>query len=127
MLGSADNTIQLWDASTGIEMLRWHDNWIHSLAFSPDGSRIISRSQDSILRVWDASTGTVLRHPQADDTHRLAMGERMIRRWLINIDTGRYMGALPVGANFHSGHIHGSTYVGWTAGFQLVLVHFPEQ
>jgi hypothetical protein len=37
------------------------------------------------------------------------------------------MGALPVGVNFHSGQVRESTYVGWTAGHKLVLVHFPEQ
>ena len=50
----------------------------------------------------------------------------MIGWWLTNIDTGRYMGALPVGVKFHSGKFCGSTYVGWTAGYKLVIVHFPE-
>ena len=37
------------------------------------------------------------------------------------------MGTLPVGAGFHCGQLRGSTYVGWTSGYKLVLVHFPEQ
>ncbi|KAF8714382.1 hypothetical protein AX14_009184 [Amanita brunnescens Koide BX004] len=130
--GSSDKTIRVWDASTGIEMLpplRRHDDWIHSVAFSPDGSKIISGSLDGIIRVWDASTGIVLPHRQiaADDSLRPAKDEQTIESWLTNINTGCYMGALPVGARFHPGQVRGSTYVGWTAANKLVLVHFPEQ
>ena len=105
-----------------------HDDCINSVAFSPDGSKIISRSQGEIIRVWDASTGIVLLHPQiaVHDALRPAMDEQMAGRWLTNMSTGKYMGALPVGVNFHSGQVRGSTYVGWTAGYKLVLVHFPE-
>ena len=82
-------------------------------------------------RVWDASNGIVLPCPQvpADDTPRLAMDELMIHRdsWLTNTNTGEYMGALPVGAGFHSGKTYGSTYVGWTMEYKLVLIHFSEQ
>ena len=110
------------------------DSSVNSVTFSPDGSkiisrsgdRIISRSGDAIIRVWDASTGILLPHPPiaADDTPR---PEQMRAGWLTNIDTGRYMGALPVGFGFHSGQVRGYTYVGWTSGYKLVLVHFPEQ
>ena len=80
-----------------------------SVAFSPDGSKIISRSDDGNIRVWDASTGIVLPCPEivAVDTPRPAMDEPMIGRWLTNINTGRYVGALPVGASFHSGQVRG--------------------
>ena len=54
------------------------------------------------------------------------MDEQMIGSWLININTGRYMGALPVGAGLHSAILRGSTYVTWTLEHKLVLVHFPE-
>ena len=63
----------------------------------------------------------------ADDTPMPAMDELMIGAWFANINTVRYMGALPVGANFHSGRTCGSTYVGWTGGYKIVLIHFPEQ
>ncbi|KAF8712430.1 hypothetical protein AX14_013105 [Amanita brunnescens Koide BX004] len=129
--GSGDKTIRVWDASTGAEVLpplRGHDDcrWIKYVAFSPDGSKIISESVDGIIRVWDAGAGVMLPRPQvaADDTPRPAM---MIRGWLTNINTGRYMGALPVDARFHSGRLRGSTYLGWTAEFKLVIIHLPEQ
>ena len=128
--GSDDMTIRVWDASTGIETLpplRGHD-MVTSVAFSPDGSKIVSGSDDETIRVWDAGTGIALSHPQmqADDSPRPAMDEQTIGWWLINVNTGRYMGALPVGAGLRSAKLHGSTYVGWTSEYKLVLVHFPE-
>ena len=58
--GSSDETIRVWDASTGVEMLpplRGHDHYVLSVAFSPDGLKIVSGSGDKTIRVWDASTG----------------------------------------------------------------------
>ena len=129
--GSSDGTIRAWDASTGISMLpplRGHNGGITFIAFSTDGSKIISGSDDKTIRVWDASTGAILPRPQISaDAPRPAMDKQMIGWWLTDINTGRYMGALPVGANFHSGKTCGSTYVGWRGDYKLVLVHFPEQ
>ena len=31
-----------------------HSNWIRSVAFSPDGSKIVSGSDDKTIKVWDA-------------------------------------------------------------------------
>jgi len=54
--GSCDNTIQIWDASTGVEMLllllQGHDGDIYSVAFSPDGSKIVSGSGDKPIQIW---------------------------------------------------------------------------
>ena len=33
-----------------------HSNWIRSVAFSPDGSKIVSGSDDKTIKVWDAGT-----------------------------------------------------------------------
>ncbi|KAF8737673.1 hypothetical protein AX14_012546 [Amanita brunnescens Koide BX004] len=123
--GSYDKTLRVWDASTGIEMLpplRGHDDLIHYVAFSPDGSKIISGSFGGIIQVWDACTGIVLLPPQitADDSPGPALGEPMIRVWWLT--TGRCMGALPVGARFHPARIYGSTYVGWTVGYNKLCV-----
>ena len=131
--GSDDHTIRVWDATTGFALLpplQGHDDFVYSVAFSPDGSKIISVSDDMAVRVWDAVTGKVLPHlPIApDDPPSPATNELVTaREWLTNVDTGKYMGALPVGADFHWGHVYGFTYVGWTAAYQLVLVYFPEQ
>ena len=130
--GSDDKTVRVWDASTGIEILpplQTHDNLIVSAAFSPDGSKIISRSEgNSIVRVWDASTGAVLPRAQiaVGETPGPVIDELVRGGWLTNINTGKYMGALPVGANYHSVEVRGFIYVGWTTAHKLVLVHFPE-
>lgn len=61
--GSMDNTIQIWDTSTGREALpalQGHENTIVSIAFSPDGTRIASGSVDKTIRVWDVILGTLL-------------------------------------------------------------------
>jgi WD40 repeat protein len=33
-----------------------HSDWVMSVAFSPDGSTIISGSNDQSIKVWDAGT-----------------------------------------------------------------------
>ena len=37
-------------------MLKGHSGAVGALAFSPDGSRIVSGAADKTLRVWDAAT-----------------------------------------------------------------------
>ena len=46
---------KMW--SPELIQLRGHKDVDNSVAFSPDGAKIISGSQDMIIRVWDASTG----------------------------------------------------------------------
>ena len=41
--------------------LKGHKRFVKSVAFSPDGKRIVSGSWDVTLKVWDASTGRQLR------------------------------------------------------------------
>ena len=83
-----------------------------------------------IIQFWDASTGIgVLPYPQiaADDAPAILVGRSC--QWLININTGCHIGALPVGAipMCYSGQVRGSIYVGWTMSHKLVLIHFPVQ
>jgi WD40 repeat protein len=61
--GSRDNTLRLWDAETGKELmtLEGHKNPVDACAFSPDGSRIVSGSWNNTLQLWDAQTGHALR------------------------------------------------------------------
>ena len=30
-----------------------HSNWVRSVAFSPDGTKIVSASNDGTIKVWD--------------------------------------------------------------------------
>ncbi|KAF8153168.1 hypothetical protein B0H34DRAFT_94878 [Crassisporium funariophilum] len=55
-------SVRVLDASTGVEVMElkahtWH---ITAVAFSNDGTRIVSGSADKSMRVWDSSTGAEL-------------------------------------------------------------------
>ena len=64
--GCADNTIRLWDVVVArraggkeapdaeVAELRGHDDYVHAVAWSPDGTRLISASGDDTVRVWDS-------------------------------------------------------------------------
>ena len=60
--GSLNNSVQVWDASTGAALLQLngHTGCVNSVAFSYDGIHIVSGSDDYSVRVWDASTGAAL-------------------------------------------------------------------
>ena len=53
--------IDIRDAETGARVLAFkgHDGDINDVAFSPDGSRLVSTGDDAV-KVWDASTGRLL-------------------------------------------------------------------
>ena len=40
-----------------------HPNAVNSVAFSPDGSRVVSGGADNKVRVWDATTQELIGHP----------------------------------------------------------------
>ncbi len=52
----------MWDARTGTPLLelKGHTGVVGGVAFSPDGTRIVTGSADQMARVWDARTGTLL-------------------------------------------------------------------
>ena len=46
---------KVWDACE--QVLLGHSNFVLSVIFSPDGSRIVSGSADNTVRIWNAVTG----------------------------------------------------------------------
>ena len=40
--------------------LRGHSGAVHSVAFSPDGTRVVSGSEDETAKIWDAATGALV-------------------------------------------------------------------
>ena len=73
---SDDNSLKLWDAKSGQEILSLsgHSNSVLSAAFSPDGKHIISASADHSLKLWDAKSGQPIR-----DYYHLPNGQFLAR------------------------------------------------
>jgi WD40 repeat protein len=82
---SSDGTVKLWDTATGQEALtlkghprtlerlqeestlQSHARALESVAFSPDGARLVSASlRDGTIKLWDTHTGQVLRTVKLD-------------------------------------------------------------
>lgn len=76
--GSEDNSAKIWDALTGKELKSLgvpksreaptlkkatdgHVASVFSVAYSPDGQRIVTGGDDATIRLWDAKTGIPLR------------------------------------------------------------------
>ena len=53
----------LWDAETGalLRTFRGHTGLVLSVAFSPDGTRVLTGSWDETAKLWDAETGQEIR------------------------------------------------------------------
>ena len=52
--GSSDNTVRIWDATTGAEATKMerHSDSVQSVAFSPDGAHVVSGSANNTVQIW---------------------------------------------------------------------------
>ena len=41
-------------------LLSGHSGWVRSVAFSADGSKVVSGSDDNTVKIWSADSGEVL-------------------------------------------------------------------
>ncbi|KAG8793872.1 hypothetical protein FRC12_001256 [Ceratobasidium sp. 428] len=65
---SYDNTVRIWEASTGSstgDPLKGHTRSVRSVAFSNDGGYIASGSYDKAIYIWDAATGVPIHSLQS--------------------------------------------------------------
>ena len=99
--GCSDTNIIIFDAVTGSQtaVLSGHKGYVHSLAFSSDGTLLASGGKDNTIKLWDVQTGGVVKtfhgHTKAVfsvsisvDNTMIASGsnDMTIRLW--NIGTG---------------------------------------
>ncbi|TFK48385.1 hypothetical protein OE88DRAFT_1684404 [Heliocybe sulcata] len=57
--GHGDGHVRVWDAETGQSLLdvAAHQDYVRSVAFSPDGKHVASGSDDMTVSIWNAATG----------------------------------------------------------------------
>ncbi|ORX57385.1 WD40 repeat-like protein [Hesseltinella vesiculosa] len=60
--GSYDNTVGVWDLSTGrlVHRMEGHSQKVYTVVIDPDRGRCISGSMDGTVRIWDLATGQPL-------------------------------------------------------------------
>jgi len=71
--GAFDGTTKLWRVSEALNeaqpvidgldelfTLIGHTSWVNGIVFTPDGSRLVTASEDGTAKVWDTSTGQEL-------------------------------------------------------------------
>jgi WD40 repeat protein len=65
-----DHRIHLIDITTGemVRSLKGHMYTTYDLAFSPDGERLASASQDNTVRIWNVATGETLKVLKGHDS-----------------------------------------------------------
>jgi WD40 repeat protein len=59
---STANDVGLWDVGNGrlLHRLRGHRSVVNDVEFSPDGSLLVTASNDHDARIWDVSSGRLL-------------------------------------------------------------------
>jgi WD40 repeat protein len=93
--------VRVWDAATGQRLLtlRGHSNHVNAVAYSPDGTRLATASNDQTVKLWEAATGEevltlrghnsgVLDLAFSPDGQRLATGsiDHTVKIWVASRD-----------------------------------------
>ncbi len=61
--GAQDQTLKLWDAHTGMPLLKpfVHDHHVQVAAFHPTGDLILTATYDGVVSLWDTVNGSLVR------------------------------------------------------------------
>lgn len=103
--GSRDNTIKLWQLSTGREIRTFigHLNPVNTVAFDPTGQWLASGSSDNSIIIWEVATGRISQHITghqkrvtslnfSEDGLRLASGGWDRKAFIWDVGTGEKVG-----------------------------------
>jgi WD40 repeat protein len=70
-LVSVGNKVRLWDAVSGRLTRTIDERLVNSVAFSPDGTRLLA-GQHGALRLWDVASGQLVRNLETSSADRVA-------------------------------------------------------
>ena len=76
--GSMDNTVKVWDAQTGKELitLKGHESGVMSAAYSPGGKRIATAGGDGIVQIYTTDMDELLQIAESRVTRQLTAEEK---------------------------------------------------
>ncbi|CUA77393.1 Vegetative incompatibility protein HET-E-1 [Podospora anserina] [Rhizoctonia solani] len=107
--GSIDRTVTVWDTRTGSMhpgSLHRHADWVRSVLFSPDGTRIVSCSSDRTIRIWDVRTS-------GKDLARNTGSQIFVGPLAFSPDPNHFVSSSPSGA-FVVSELHTGTTISYT-------------
>jgi WD40 repeat protein len=90
LVTTAGRVARLWDvaAKRALAVLEGHEDQVWDAAFSPDGTRVVTRSADKSVRVWDAASGREIAHMPSDSRNYAASFSPDGRDVLIALENG---------------------------------------
>jgi WD40 repeat protein/serine/threonine protein kinase len=101
--GCRDNSVRVWEVATQVEKYRLKGA-SYVVAFTRDGQRLLTSTEDGAAEWWDFRTGTTASVPQYDnfgeitsvdfspDRRVAAVGHKTGKIQLIEIDSGKILG-----------------------------------
>ena len=68
--GLYDNSVRVWSISEGqeIQILQWHRGNVYSVAWSHDGRRLASASEDGTVAVWETTNWRMVSWFRTDES-----------------------------------------------------------